>query len=188
MEKFYYELIISGFGGQGAMLIGDIISFSAFKIGFNVTYLPSYGVEMRGGEARCIIVISSEEIGSPVVSHPHCLIALNRESLLKYQKNVRKDGLLILNTSMINPSEVERNDLKKIFVPANEIAKKVATSKIANMVILGVFLDEIKIFPEEIIFSSLKEILSDKKQDFIYVNIKAITEGKKFLRGEENAK
>jgi 2-oxoglutarate ferredoxin oxidoreductase subunit gamma len=170
------------------MLIGDIIALCSLKMGFNVTYLPSYGVEMRGGDAKCTIVISDKEIGSPIVGYPHCLIAMNRPSLLRYQKNIKENGILILNTSLADTNEIERNDIKKILVPANEIAQKVATSRIANMVMLGVFLEETKFFPEELIESSLEEILIDKKPEFISVNLNAIKEGRKFLRGDENGK
>lgn len=164
------------------MLIGDIIALTALHLGINVTYLPSYGVEMRGGDAKCTIVISEEEIGSPVVGYPHCLIAMNKPSLLRYQEKIRNNGLLILNTSLSDKSDVKRDDIEKILIPSNEIAQKVGSSKIANMVMLGAFLEKTKLFSEELIHSSLEEILVDKKPEFISVNLNAIKEGIKFLR------
>lgn len=167
------------------MLIGDIIAISAMRLGLNVTYLPSYGVEMRGGEAKCTIVISDKEIGSPIIGFPQGLIAMNRPSLLRYQDSIKNNGLLILNTSLANENEIKRQDIEKILIPANEIAQKIESSKIANMVMLGVFLEKTKIFDEELIYNSLKEVLSDKKQEIISSNIGAIKEGMKFIKGGE---
>lgn len=167
------------------MLIGDIIAVSAMRLGLNVTYLPSYGVEMRGGDAKCTIVVSNKEIGSPVVGFPQCLIAMNKPSLLRYQDNIKNNGLLILNTSLSDENDIKRQDIEKILIPANEIAQKIGSSKIANMVMLGVFLEKTKIFDEELIYNSLKEILSDKKQEIISSNTGAIKEGMKFIKGGE---
>lgn len=167
------------------MLIGDIIAISAMRLGLNVTYFPSYGVEMRGGEAKCTIVISDKEIGSPIIGFPQCLIAMNRPSLLRYQNDMKNNGLLILNTSLVNENEIKRQDIEKILIPANEVAQKSGSSKIANMVMLGVFLEKTKIFDEELIYNSLKEVLSDKKQEIISSNIGAIKEGMKFIKGGE---
>src|SRR3989337_1835826 len=121
-DHFYSDLIIAGFGGQGIMIIGNLLAFAAMKEGKHVTYLPTYGVEMRGGTANCTIVISSSEIGSPIVQRPHASISMNLPSLLKYGSRVLPKGLLIVNSSLIDLKEVTRIDIELLAIPANDIA------------------------------------------------------------------
>src|SRR4030067_1844668 len=101
-DRFYYDVIIAGFGGQGIMMIGNLLAYAAMKEGYHVTYLPVYGVEMRGGTANCTVVISSNQIGSPVVGRPHASIVMNLPSLVKYEPLVLPQGLLLINSSLID--------------------------------------------------------------------------------------
>jgi 2-oxoglutarate ferredoxin oxidoreductase subunit gamma len=133
------EVVFAGFGGQGVMLAGQLLSYAAMDDGFHVVWLPSYGPEMRGGTANCTVVISDIPIASPVVPNPGAAIVMNNPSLEKFGKDIKPGGLLMINTSLVN-IEVDRDDIKKIRVPANEIAMKCGTAKAANMVMLGAYL------------------------------------------------
>ena len=145
------RIIISGFGGQGVMLIGRLLAYAGMIEGKKVAWMPSYGPEMRGGTANCTVLISEEEIGSPIVSHPKILIAMNKPSLDKFESNVSEDGLIILNDSLIN-REVKRNDVNVIKIPADAIADKLGNSRAANMVILGAYVKKSGVVKLETIF------------------------------------
>ena len=136
---FYNTLIIAGFGGQGVLVIGNLLAYAAMKEGRHVSFLPFYGVEMRGGTADCTIVISSREIGSPVVDHAHSVIAMNQSSLVKFEPRLQSHGLLLINSSLIDSEEASRKDVHLLPVPANEIANENGNAKLANMVALGAF-------------------------------------------------
>lgn len=118
----YYDVVLSGFGGQGVLLMGDILAQAAMLENRHVTWLPSYGVEMRGGAASCTVVISSQKIGSPIAESPHGLIAMSRPALLKFQDKIKSGGLLVVNTSFVQPEMIVRDDLKIICLPASEIS------------------------------------------------------------------
>ncbi len=137
----YFDTIMAGFGGQGIMLIGNLFAYAAMNEGKNVTYMPTYGVEMRGGTANCTVVISDGVIGSPIVGFPMTAVVMNRPSLTRYGTTVKEGGLLVINSSLIPETLEDRPDLRQIRVPANDIAGKHGNDKIANMVIFGAFLD-----------------------------------------------
>ena len=138
-NHFYYDIIVAGFGGQGVMVIGNLLAYAAMKEGKHVTYLPVYGVEMRGGTANCTVVISSQQIGSPVVGRPHAAIVMNLPSLIKYEPLILPKGLLFINSSLIDPKETSRKDIEILSIPVNEIAIENGNPKLANMVALGAF-------------------------------------------------
>src|SRR3989304_9589134 len=121
-DRFYYDVTVAGFGGQGVLVIGNLLAYAAMREGRHVTYLPTYGVEMRGGTANCTVVISSREIGSPVVGRPCSSIVMNLPSLLKYENLILPGGLLLINSSLINLGETSRKDIEILLIPANEIA------------------------------------------------------------------
>lgn len=177
----YYDVIMAGFGGQGIMLIADILALIAMKEGKNVTWMPSYGVEMRGGTANCTVVVSSEEIGSPVTGHPYSAIVMNEPSLLKYESMVRPEGFLLLNISLIDPQKTVREDIDKLSLPANDIAQRLGNSQMANMVALGAFIEKTRIVSIDLAIKSLPEIFSDRPPKFISNNSSAIEKGVEFV-------
>ncbi len=133
----YYDAIIAGFGGQGVLLMGNILAYAAMEEKKNVTYMPVYGVEMRGGTANCTVVISDEEIGSPIIQRPVSVIAMNLPSLEKFGPRVKKGGLLVVNQSLIPEEEVRFRGVKSIAVPSRELAAQMGNDRLSNMVMLG---------------------------------------------------
>jgi 2-oxoglutarate ferredoxin oxidoreductase subunit gamma len=109
-DRFYYDVIIAGFGGQGVMVIGNLLAYAAMKEGRHVTYLPVYGVEMRGGTANCTVMLSSDRIGSPVTHHPSSLVAMNKASLQRFESAIQPGGFLVINSSLVD-RDAERSDL-----------------------------------------------------------------------------
>ena len=180
-NRFYYDLIISGFGGQGVLAIGNLLAYAAMKEGRYVTYLPTYGVEMRGGTANCTVVISSREIGSPVVGRPHAAIVMNLPSLVKYEPRILPNGLLLINSSLIDPKETSRQDIELLPTPVNEIAIENGNPKLANMVALGAFNEKTKLVQMTSLFESLEKVLDDRYHHLIPSNIKAIQIGAEFF-------
>ena len=181
-DRFYYDLIISGFGGQGVLVIGNLLAYAAMKEGRYVTYLPTYGVEMRGGTANCTVVISSREIGSPVVGRPHAAIVMNLPSLVKYEPRILPNGLLLINSSLIDPKETSRQDIELLPTPVNEIAIENGNPKLANMVALGAFNEKTKLVQMTSLFESLEKVLDDRYHHLIPSNIKAIQIGAEFVQ------
>ena len=177
----YYDVIMAGFGGQGIMLIADILALIAMNEGKNVTWMPSYGVEMRGGTANCTVVVSSEEIGSPVIGHPYSAIVMNEPSLLKYEPMVRPEGFLLVNVSLTNPQKTIRQDIDKLLLPANDIAHKLGNTQMANMVALGAFIEKTKIVSLNLTIKSLPEIFPERPPKFISNNSRALEKGAEFV-------
>lgn len=175
------EIVIAGFGGQGIMFTGSLLAQGAMLEGLQVTFFPSYGAEMRGGTANCSLIISNEEIGSPVVAHPSSCLVLNQPSLDKFEKRVREKGLLILNSSLVDRG-VERKDLEIAEVPATEMAIKLGNVKVANMIVLGAYLKKSKIIPLKSIIKSLPQILGEKKKDLLEINEKALEKGSELVK------
>ena len=181
-DRFYYDIIMAGFGGQGVLVIGNLLAYAAMKEGRHVTYLPTYGVEMRGGTANCTIVISSQEIGSPIVGKPHAAIVMNLPSLIKYEPQVFPNGLLLINTSLIDLKQTSRNDIELLPVPANEIAIKNGNPKLANMVALGAFIEKTKLVQMISLFESFEKVLDEKYHSLIPYNIEAIRIGAEYAK------
>ncbi len=178
----YYDVIIAGFGGQGVILIGNLLAYAAMKEGYNVTFFPSYGVEMRGGTANCTVVISDEEIGSPIVGIPKSLIIMNAPSMEKFLPRVEKGGVVFYNSSLIDDSLVNRNDVELIPIPVNEMALELGNVRLANMIMIGAFVEKTKIVNQEILKDSLKDVISERNLKYIPENIKAIDKGIKFIK------
>jgi len=175
------EIIIAGFGGQGIMFAGTLLAQGAMLEGLQVTFFPSYGAEMRGGTANCSLIISDEEIGSPVATNPSSCLILNRPSLNKFEERMREKGLLILNSSLVD-RDVKRKDLEMIKVPATEMAIELGNVKVANMVILGAYLKKKKILTLLNVVKSLPKVLGEKKKGLVEVNEKALEKGSKLIR------
>jgi 2-oxoglutarate ferredoxin oxidoreductase subunit gamma len=175
-------VIIAGFGGQGIILSGKLIAHTAMRAGKNVTYMPSYGAEVRGGTANCMVVISDDQIASPVVTYPNSLVAMNKASLKKFASRVKPGGLLVYNSSQIDtgvPEDVQE-DITTIAVPADEIAVELGSRKSANMAALGAYLGAAGILSIEQVIESLPEVLARRYHKTLPVNTSALKKGAQF--------
>ncbi len=173
------EIIIAGFGGQGVLFGGQLLTYAAMDEGKEVTWIPSYGPEMRGGTANCTVVISDEEIGSPFVHMPQAVIAMNRPSLDKYEPLVRPGGVLVVNSSMVD-RPVERTDIQVVEVDANGQAEKLGDQRMANMILLGALLSKLPVLPVEAVEKALKDHLPARHQRLLSQNYQALREGAGF--------
>jgi 2-oxoglutarate ferredoxin oxidoreductase subunit gamma len=176
----YYDVFISGFGGQGILLAGQLLAEAAMEKGHNVTFFPSYGVEMRGGTARCTVVISDDEIGSPIVDSPGCVIAMNQPSLLRFQEVVSDGGLLIVNSSLAKMEDVTRKGIQVHEVPMSELAIELGNTRLTNMVAMGAYAQlSGAILPEELA-KALQSVIPPRNQKFIPLNENAILKGAEY--------
>ena len=173
----YHEIIMGGVGGQGIMVIGTLLAQAAFLENRNVTYLPIYGVEKRGGQADCTVVISSEEIGSPIIGSPQSCIAMSRSSLIKYGPRVQPGGLLLLNSSIVPPEEVSRKDLDILPIPSREIAQNVGNERLANMVVIGAFVARTQVVSLDSLIAALTRAFDEKYHHLLPANAEAIRKG-----------
>jgi len=178
----YHEIIIAGVGGQGVMVIGNLLAQAAFRENLNVTYIPIYGVEKRGGHADCTVVIATEEIGSPVVGSPQYCIILNKSALTKYVHRIKPGGFLLLNRSLVDPQEVPRNDLDILAVPTIEIAQSVGNDRLANMVVIGAFVEKTQVVSLEGLITALPAIFEEKYHHLLPANAEAIRRGASFAK------
>ena len=169
------SLLIGGFGGQGVVLIGQLLGYSATKAGMNATFFPSYGAEQRGGTANCTVVLSDDDIGSPVMTEFDTVIALNTPSLTRFESCVKPGGAIIVNSSMVD-RPVARNDVHAIYVPANEIAHRLGNDKAANMVILGTYIGASHALDPETVIATMREQMASKAS-FLDSNEAAIKAG-----------
>jgi len=177
------DVIMAGFGGQGILMIGNLLSIAAMEEGRHVTYFPAYGVEMRGGTANCTVVISDEEIGSPVVGRPKACVIMNGPSLGKYLPSIREGGDLVINSSLVDPAKVERTDVRLLSIPANDIAREVVGSQqLASMVALGAYVTVTGVVEMQTLFDCLPKVISRKYEKFIPLNVNALKEGESFAR------
>ncbi len=173
----YQDVIIAGFGGQGVMLIGTLLAYAAMEDGQNVTYMPVYGPEMRGGTANCTVVVSMEDIGSPIIHRPKSLIAMNRPSLEKFQPRVIDQGVVVINSSLVEMELAQNERLQTIPVAANEIADKLGNTKMANMVALGAYVQLTRVVPLDVVKHSLKKVISPHYAKMIPANENALQAG-----------
>jgi len=174
------EIIIAGFGGQGVLFAGQLLAYAAMDQNLHVTWIPSYGPEMRGGTANCTVVVSDDEIGSPMVSRPTAVIAMNRPSLDKYEQMVKDGGVLIVNQSMVD-RELERKGIRAVLVPGNEIAEELGDRRMTNMVLLGALLSNLEIMPTEAIEKALREHLPERHHKLLPKNLEAIQRGAAYI-------
>lgn len=170
------QIIIAGFGGQGVLSMGKMLAGAVMEEGKNVTWLPSYGPEMRGGTSNCCVVASDEEICSPNVTRATSVIAMNRPSLDKFESAVLPGGSLFINSSIVD-RKAERDDINVFYIPANDIAEEVGNQKVANMVMLGAYLAKNPIIQVETILEQLSKVLGPKKQHLVQLNRTAIEKG-----------
>ena len=171
------EVQFAGFGGQGIMLMGQIMAQAAMDQGYEVVWIPSYGPEMRGGTAYCTVVISDRPIGSPIIRNPKHLVAMNRPSLEKFAPMVQSGGTIFINSSIIS-IDAGRDDVDVIKVPIIEIAKELGNVKIANIVALAAFVSRSQVVDFELLRKSVKDKFASREK-LIPLNMKALEEGKK---------
>lgn len=177
------EIVIAGFGGQGVLFAGQVLAYAAMDNGMEVTWIPSYGPEMRGGTANCTVIIADEEIGSPLVRNPKALVAMNLPSLDKYESAVAKDGTLIVNSSLID-RDVKREDLQCVRIPANEIAESLGDKRMTNIVMVGALLAVEPVLSIEAIEAALQDHLPERHKNLLTLNFQALREGAEFVRKE----
>jgi len=170
------KIIIAGFGGQGVLLAGNVLAETALAENKNIAAMVSYGAEMRGGTAHCTVIIADHEIASPVVDNPTIAILLNQPSLDKFKDKVEKNGLIILNSSMVK-REVNRNDIEVIKIPATDLANQLGNIRVANMVLIGAFIKKTNILNLNKVIETLPKAFPKRKQDLIEINIKALKKG-----------
>ncbi|GBF12591.1 2-oxoacid:acceptor oxidoreductase family protein [Tepidibacillus infernus] len=171
------QIIISGFGGQGILFVGKLLAYAGMMAGKHVSWIPSYGPEMRGGTANCSVTISDHPITSPIVNKCSYLLALNEPSVDKFVKDVKQGGKVILNGSIIKKGKPESAMVEWISIPAQEMAEEVGASSLLNMVMLGVFLKYNSILTLNDIRNGMEEMLGNKRPDRIEMNLKAIQKG-----------
>jgi 2-oxoglutarate ferredoxin oxidoreductase subunit gamma len=177
------EVIFAGFGGQGVLFAGQVLAFAAMDAGHDVTWMPSYGPEMRGGTANCTVVIADEEIGSPTVKYPRAAVVMNLPSLDKFEPLVTTGGVLIVNSSLVNRNP-GRNDITWVMIPAQEIAETIGPRRLLNMVMLGALLEKLPILSMHELKAALTAHLPERHKKLLPSNIKALDKGAAFARGE----
>jgi 2-oxoglutarate ferredoxin oxidoreductase subunit gamma len=174
------KIICAGFGGQGVMLMGQLLAYAANEIDLNSLWYPSYGPETRGGTANCSVTISSKSVNSPVISFADSLIVMNKPSLSKFINRVRVGGTIYVNSSLID-EKVDRIDVNVIYVPVNDLALQLGNIKVANMIMLGAYLKQTNLFNNDIIIKLLKKSFGEAKADLIEINKKALELGREYI-------
>jgi 2-oxoglutarate ferredoxin oxidoreductase subunit gamma len=173
--------IFSGFGGQGVLSMGSTLATAAMLEGKHVTYLPSYGVEVRGGTANCTVVVSDEEIASPVASEPEFVVAMNQPSFARFQNILQAGGLLCANSSIVN-TDSARSDIEILAIPTSELAEKLGTIRVANMVMLGALVRASNMISYDTMLENLNEILGEGKAKLLKLNGEALGLGYSYAK------
>ena len=172
--------VFAGFGGQGVLMMGYVFAVAAMRDGKEVTYLPSYGAEMRGGTANCTVAVSDDEIFSPVASSPDFAVVMNKPSFLKYETLINKGGMILMNSDFAD-LELSRGDITAVKIPANEIARKLGSERAINMVMLGAFVAQTRLTTLESIMNGLNEIVKGKKTSLMKLNRKGLDKGAEYI-------
>lgn len=175
-----HEIAIAGFGGQGVLTMGQLLAHAGMLEGKEVSWLPSYGPEMRGGAANCCVIISDDPVAAPNVTEPDTLLAMNRPSLDKFAKTVQKGGRIFVNSSLIDV-KVERDDVEVYYIPCNDIAQEIHNTKVAGNVMLGAYLEVSKAVEPEDVMKALAEVLKNKAH-LLDVNRKALKAGSELVK------
>lgn len=170
------NLLFSGFGGQGILFTGKFIAYKSLLEDKNVSWLPSYGPEMRGGTASCSVIVGDEPVGSPIVSKPDVLVAMNLPSLDRFENSVKSGGMIFADSSLID-RKVKRDDVTVYYIPATGLASENDIPTLANMIIAGKVMKVFDEFDENMVETTLKKIISKRKADLFDYNLKAIKIG-----------
>ncbi|HWQ61452.1 MAG TPA: 2-oxoacid:acceptor oxidoreductase family protein [Negativicutes bacterium] len=177
-----HEIVMAGFGGQGVMLMGQLMTYAGMFEGKHVSWIPSYGPEMRGGTANCSVIISDEPVGAPIVTEPNTVVAMNLPSLDKFEAALQPGGNLIINSSLIERSS-KRKDINVYLVPSNEIANELGNAKVANMIVLGAIIAATKAVKQESVLKAFAKMFA-KKPGLLAINEKAIKRGAALVDGK----
>ena len=172
-----HEVFMAGFGGQGILLIGNLLAYAAIREGRNTSYFPAYGVEKRGGAATCTVVVADGEVGSPVIGNPGAAILLNPLSMEKYFGRVRSGGLCIVNSSLIEESGESRSDLRVLRLPLNELALEIGDARLLNMIAIGAYAELTGAVSLDALKAALADALPERNHRFIPLNVQAIDLG-----------
>ncbi len=170
------QLLIAGFGGQGVLFAGKFIAYNGLLEGRQLSWLPSYGPEMRGGTANCSVILSDEPVGSPIVSSPDVLIAMNLPSLDKYEDAVVPGGMIFVDSTLIE-RQVRRDDVTVFYVPSTRLANEIGLPTLANMIMVGKFIKESGAVSKDHVEAALKKVVSARHADLFDANFKAIDTG-----------
>lgn len=171
------NIFIAGFGGQGIILAGNVLAYGCIYEGRNILAMVSYGAEMRGGTAKAMISVSDEEIDSPIVDKYDVGVIMNNPSLVKYIDTVKPGGLLLVNSSMVDMNTIKRKDLKIIPVDVTNLAIQMGNIKVANLIMMGVYIQMSTSLSKQSLLKALKKVFSKKKQGLYYINEKAFETG-----------
>lgn len=171
-----HEFVFSGFGGQGVMFVGQLLAYTAMDAGLYVTWIPSYGPEMRGGTAHCFIVVSDKPVGSPIVRYPEIGVAFNLPSFEKYESMTAPGGLLVKNTSLID-RESDRTDIEILSIPATTLADDLGDTRVTNLILLGAMLNQRPIFSLDELRESLSNHIPAHRRNLLDLNYQAINQG-----------
>jgi len=179
----YHDVLIAGFGGQGVLFMGNLLAQAGMEEGLQVTFMPAYGVEMRGGTANCNVILSSEEIGSPISDNPVSGLMMNEAALVRFLKSIQDQGFLFFNSSLVPAGKVTRQDVQCVAVPANDLAKRVGSDQMASLVMVGCFVEWTGVLPIASLPRAMEAMLSPKaREKFLALNLAAIEEGVRFAR------
>ena len=171
------EIIIAGFGGQGVLFVGKALAYTGLADEKNVSWLPSYGPEMRGGTCNCHVICSDESVASPMIINPTTLFAMNLPSLLKFQDSVVPGGYIVIDSTLMDPSEIKRDDVNIIAVPAAAWAEEMNAKKLANMILLGAYVGKSGFVSYETLEKGIKKSMPKNKPELFELNMKAIKRG-----------
>ena len=170
------QILIAGFGGQGILFAGKFLAYKGLTEDLQVSWLPSYGPEMRGGTANCNVIISDTPVGSPIITQPDVLVAMNLPSLNRYENSVKAGGVIFVDSTLID-RKIERDDVTVHYIPATKLASDNEMPTLANMIIMGKILKELNEYNEETVLAALKKVVSAKRADMLETNLKAILIG-----------
>lgn len=177
-----YDVFIAGYGGQGVLLAGNLLSYAAIHEGKNVSFFPAYGVEKRGGAAMCTVIIADEDTGSPVVGHPSVAVILNQLSFDKYAAKVKPGGVCIVNSALVEADDAALPGVTLVRVPMNQIAIGLGDPRMVNMVACGAYAAISQALALPSLHEALKKVLPERNHNFIPANIKAIEAGAEQIR------
>lgn len=175
------KVICAGFGGQGVMLMGQLLAYSANENNLNTLWYPSYGPETRGGTANCSVTISDAKVNSPVISQPDTIFIMNNPSLDKFESKVKSGGRMLINSSLVERN-ITRTDIKAYYIPVNDMAVQLGNGRVANMIMIGAYLQITKLFDKEVILKILKKSFGEAKAHLIDINDEAIEAGKQYIK------
>ena len=177
-----YETIMAGFGGQGLLFSGKVLAHAALIEGKELSWLPSYGPEMRGGTCNCSVIVSDDPVGSPIIAHPNVLMVMNEPSLDKFEDAVAPGGTVFVDSSLVS-RKLRRSDVEAVYIPATKMAKDMEAEGLANMIILGAIVEKLRCVDPGTVETALRETISARKANLLDLNLKAVEAGRAFMRG-----